>query len=114
MTDIQSAAERVRFTYHDGYGYKCSEHGDMSGEYVRVPADDGEAITEDWLRSVGFTHGSFDAGLWIENTLGVDVKTGLPDCVVCNARPRLRTRGDLRRLALALGIPLPAPPEAGE
>jgi hypothetical protein len=75
-----------------------------------VPADDGVEITEDWLRSVGFEAMPSEVGLWLNKTVGVDLRSESPGCVVCNARPRITTRGDLRRLAEALGIPLEPSP----
>lgn len=95
--------------------------------------DDGDAITGDWLRAVGFgddpnwpdtlrilTHsdetsqtyliapaapgGKRDAGAVCLTTYDAD---GDDECVViASGRDRLRTRGDVRRLCRALGVPL--------
>lgn len=85
------------------------------------PADENEPITEEWLRSAGFiwqstdtyelhsgafgndylryTKIAFRAGLWYANGLG---------CADC------KTRGDVRRLCSALGIPLRTPLTAAD
>jgi hypothetical protein len=59
---------------------------------------------------VGFEAMPSEVGLWLNKTVGVDLRSESPGCVVCNARPRIATRGDLRRLAEALGIPLEPSP----
>lgn len=71
------------------------------------PADDGDPVDEAWLRAVGFgVYGLFadrDGGLsigdleWHECRRWLYGNTPLPD---------LPTRGHVRRLCLALGIPL--------
>jgi hypothetical protein len=105
MTDIQSAAERVRFTYHDGYGYKCSEHGDQSGEYIRVPADDGDLLgtvaSIDWLDSLRRADGG-DMGMFTIRATGDEIR------LIVNGFESLKpnTRGDVRAICRALGIEL--------
>jgi hypothetical protein len=120
MTDIQSAAERLRRhmadpnhrdTYHGKESTLVGDWATLARAYLAEhPADDGEAITEDWLRAVGFKSMPSEVGLWLDKTVGVDLRSDTPGCVVCNARPRIATRGDLRRLAEALGIPLEPSP----
>ncbi len=66
------------------------------------PADD-EPVTEEWLRSVGGVNHHAEVGVWLEHTVGVN------ECgtvCVCNGRKDGATRGDVRRLCRALGIPL--------
>ena len=91
------------------------------------PADDGEPVTEDWLRAVGFRDyvepsewSSSYLSLWTDrkehNVAFLAVHWARPsnpeghywsaqDCTLYKpAHPK--TRGDLRRLAVALGAPL--------
>jgi hypothetical protein len=111
---------RVRFTYKpERGGYVCSEPGDMDGEYVKVPADDRETVSESWLREIGFAPIPGAPEHWTQ--LGVlltrpefidsegerhwDIKRG--DYTVCITRELTpKTRGDVRRLCAALGITL--------
>ncbi len=86
------------------------------------PADDGEAITEDWLRSVGFSESnmngqsmliSCDCGdpveMWIEEDGLVSLVQSNVNDHVCLTGKKYATRGQLRRLCLALGIQLKEP-----
>jgi hypothetical protein len=103
------------------------------GADVRV--DDSSPITEDWLRAVGFKD-YCAADKWCSSYLSLWIDPREHNCAflaVHWARPTHpdgpywsansfslykpaypKTRGDVRRLALALGMPLPSPPEAGE
>lgn len=72
----------------------------------RVDGDDDEPVSEDWLRSIGFQPGHLEAGLWLQSTIGINAEL---ECVVCNARPKITNRGDVRRLAACIGIELKEP-----
>lgn len=92
-------------------------------------ADDGEAIDEAWLRSAGFAmppenkHCPFifspesraDCELRLSYWLGSESRDSLPELAIdANQEefkiPQPATRGDLRRLCAALGIPLKEQP----
>lgn len=114
--------ERVRFSYHPEHGYLCNKPGIQDGEYVKVPADSELPITEEWLREVGLSDGGMYRDVkWFRPTVdkfGVMCQATAcagPKCwnwglflnsVLVKADP---SRGDLRRLAAALGIPLTNP-----
>jgi hypothetical protein len=82
------------------------------------PADDGAAVEQDWLQAVGM------ADQWYDDTWGTPLHSSSPIgiAVQTNGRAMVRlgttvsylgdvvlpTRGHVRRLALALGISLPA------
>ena len=82
------------------------------------PADDCEAIDEEWLRSVGMAHfrGEPDSsGLEISNGC-TQISRGYRGQWLVNGAELddlswPKTRGDLRRLAAALGVPLNEVPE---
>lgn len=72
---------------------------------ARPPADDGEAVTEEWLRSQGFVGGGlgdYQSGLWLG-----DLKVSHDGWWTIPA-PKVtpETRGDVRRLCSVLGITL--------
>lgn len=79
------------------------------------PADDDEPLTEEWLRSAGAhdPHGRDHAAPLALTALGIGfgvfVRDELNDCWHwCRGSRRLatlRTRGDVRRLLAALGVP---------
>jgi hypothetical protein len=86
------------------------------------PADDGEAITPEWLLSVGFTLDHemepprdpvycIRSLLWRPHYFGVNQGTWQFGPVTIDQNPK--TRGDVRRLCAALGIPLPDQPKGG-
>lgn len=127
MDDVTKAAERLRRTNEGEFlcnVYETIEAQPMGELYelfqkdkesvvaaylAEHPADDAEPLTEPWLRSVGGKDGVATAGIWLNNTIGFRLDD-LADVVVCNARPKnVKTRGDLRRLAAALGIQLATP-----
>lgn len=106
---------KVRFTYIDGQGYVCNQPGVMDGEYIRVPADDDEPLSEDWLRTLPpfevwgaadpvilantavRIRGQHLANVEIFHDGRVNVNGSTVPC---------KTRGDLRLLCRALGISL--------
>jgi hypothetical protein len=94
-----------------------------AAEAFEHPADDAEPVAEEWLRSVGFVDGG--TAVWPEMR-SQDSQRGGPVCHIhyapllgcdgwfvansdegCNV-PTMETRGDVRRLAAALGITLGA------
>jgi hypothetical protein len=102
----------------------------LAMESATVHADDGDAVTEDWLRSVGFTETSDNDALRLEfrKPYGEDTavfhlqcsdRHNLLDCpweiwvqsIECEREGAMlpcepQTRGQLRRLCEALGVPL--------
>lgn len=89
-------------------------------DWLRLhPADDGEPVTEDWLRSVGFvTDGEYIAYFRLRSASWGHIDSHLRHTNVAvrwmdrtwnanglGCRP-CETRGDLRRLCNALGITL--------
>jgi hypothetical protein len=83
------------------------------------PADDGEPVTEDWLRASGFAPawghpfqlGGYDA------ESDIDVRCTPAELVVAHRTDEFLvaeqpTRGHVRRLCAALGIELTPPPAA--
>lgn len=86
-------------------------------------ADDGEPVTEDWLRSVGFRrtecnehriscHPEIDNKLVIEEDGSVAIANGdygADDYDYLAVGVVIKKRADLRRLCAALGIQLPTP-----
>lgn len=114
MTPEQKAAlERVRNS-------ATSWYAGMTLDYIKVadlclcehPADDDEPVTEEWLRSVG--------AIVIRETAAFGMLTLELGGLLCWRRhdretfyltdmrklPHIKTRGDVRRLCRALGIPL--------
>ena len=87
------------------------------------PADSDVAITEDWLRRVGFAEVESDLGPRYSNHFEIvvplkgafNIWTSYDEWLISgfDSFP-FKTRGDLRLLCRALGIALPSPPEAGE
>jgi hypothetical protein len=95
------------------YGYE---------RFAAVPADDGEPVTPEWLLSVGFTIDHemepprdpvycIRSLLWRPHYFGVNQGTWQFGPVTIDQNPK--TRGDVRRLCAALGIPLPDQPKGG-
>lgn len=130
--DVKQAAERLRRIYageeyFDVYGVRPTGFGNqqrdeaavIAGFLAAFPADEGEAIDEQWIKSLGWTNESSlkkDFPRWRSSTSD---RGGPTVCIVwepmmgCDAWsldgeliPPLRHRGDLRKLAAALGIPL--------
>jgi hypothetical protein len=85
----------------------------VSGQLIFAadPADDGEAVTTDWLRAVGFYPD--DPALpnrRLRTRCGLHITEygggwSLRDCLTVNV-VLLSTRGHVRRLCAALGVPL--------
>jgi hypothetical protein len=139
MTDIQSAAERYRGysdfckTEHDkGFNGIVMPYRGVTADAIVLadaylaehPADDGEAITEDWLRSI--EHDLQSVGFefhvcrnqttdeWEPHHFSIEHRPDDGEGPIFIPCKMVTTRGDLRLLCRALGIPLPSPPEAGE
>lgn len=73
-----------------------------------VRDDDDEPVTVEWYREAGF-HNSFvdQSSIVLQGTVIVDVES--LDATVCNGKPNLKTRGDVRKLCPALSIELKEP-----
>lgn len=97
-----------------GHSWYEIDHRSLAGAYfAEHPADDAEPVTDDWLKSVGFTiRGQCYGELacppgetrW---SLELDQFGALP--VASNEHPfrnYCKTRGEIRRLCSALGIEL--------
>ena len=69
-----------------------------------LPEDDGEAADIDWMMAVGRKIVRDEAdGIWVNGVMHIN---GLGELTVCNGKNNKPTRGDVRRLASALGITL--------
>lgn len=116
--DVRAAAERFQFHGSDRYPGCFRDASMLAAAYLAEhPADDELGVTEEWLRSVGFAetrdicygHPILEIGSE-DCTLDCDLKCerwhfgsfGLP------AQTVPKTRGHVRRLLAALGVPLPA------
>lgn len=130
--DLRAAAQRLR-------DYAASPDSEIYGSDVPVlidvvtqgllsllpPADDGEPVTNAWLRSVGFQETGKGVGVlavltvddspvrlhrWLENWIGGSERLWVYACIGQAADrvsvPSPQTRGDVRRLAAVLGITL--------
>lgn len=92
-----------------------SPNGRVRRVWLDGMVDDGEPITEDWLLSVGFQKGFY--GPWINGAAGVLALSDAPNHQVwilnnqAVKRTQWQTRGELRRLCAALGIPLKETPQ---
>ena len=65
-------------------------------------AERAKPIDAEWLESIGFRlpHCREEPGLWFGDV--VRYNTAFVECVVCNARPNITTRGQLLDLLAAL------------
>lgn len=117
MTDneLRAAVERV----HKGaknplyYAFPLQPHGQAKADAVLIvdaylaehPADDAEAVTEDWFAAVGIPRGCFDpvcyGWLYGEKAYTLSVNRAPRGSV---SGVEVYTRGDVRRLLAALGI----------
>jgi hypothetical protein len=123
MSELREAAERVRtgFTYYqcpDSW-QECNDARLIAEAWIAEhPADDDEPITEEWLEQLAFTHNDSwyfrspaQTSMQADVTLirwsgGWSVKVSDRFTSVLTAN--VKTRGDLRLLAKALGIGLEA------
>jgi hypothetical protein len=126
QSELRAAAERVikrvaRYFDSDArkvaIAYLAAIEENKRLRELLHPADSDEAITEDWLRSIGFdtcTHwGALNIGDW-HNSIAVEWDFGKWSLGACRKAgdrcdfihkiPAPRTRGDVRRLLSALGI----------
>jgi hypothetical protein len=130
--DVKAAAERllsgielsdpysigdIYFSKKDGASFSLKDIFILAESYLAEhPADDCEPITEEWLRSVGFSDGATGESLWLRckdsqlghlrhTAMALDLITGnwTANGLGCK---ECKTRGDVRRLAAALGIAL--------
>jgi len=120
MTAISEAAERLRehesggdIYPFDGGAMEMGDERALAAAYLAEhPADDGEPITEEWLRSVGFKVSPDFEFLFIEAGLRPGTIEFDPDIgwIIFGSKATrlLETRGDVRRLCAALGIELKA------
>lgn len=126
MDDLRAAAGRLR-RYYAGDRGVYDEAGRFTGDVLALlaghPADDAEPVTEDWLRAVGLPASpgygvplTPDVSLWTCQTgWGAYYHGGEGDGFRA-ATPggadgpallvRTPTRGHVRRLCAALGLPL--------
>lgn len=86
------------------------EHNAYLAEH---PADDEEPVTEDWLRAVGskpipgVSFHAFDLGLFVQVGVRPDGSLCIhADRFTATLKMAICTRGDVRRLCAALGVPL--------
>jgi hypothetical protein len=89
------------------------------------PADSDLPVTEEWLRSVGFETAVNPLWIWARSAEICLARDNTGSWVVTRADdddaffvseveiPAFKTRGDVRRLCVALGIPLPDQPKGG-
>ena len=115
------------FSLWPGAGHEAELAYDAEAEAVAArllellpPADDGEAVTAEWLKAVGFSHDGqnwsigvqigydcHEQGICSPNAIGWDVfNTSQKETVGIGGLP---TRGHVRRLCAALGITLQEP-----
>ena len=128
--DVTKAAERLRWFNENRHQQWTL--GSWDTEYVACltkcaaaylaehPADDAEPIDGPWLRSVGAVkedhpdkwtfrrEDALDVGLWHVDD-GWKAMLLYGECAASCIRRGLKTRGDVRRLAAALGIQLATP-----
>ena len=117
--DVRAAAERITRSVHEAvYTGPLSLQGKLADALIVAdavlaehPADDGEPVTEAWLRAAGFTVNPLRDRLEVgpaqwwhfaNCVLGIDHHTGFWT---------LPTRGHVRRLCAALGIPITETPK---
>ena len=121
--DVRQAAERLRLCLtvggpDDPLAGVSAAYSESDGDFKNVacltkdeltivkaylaehPADDGEAVSEDWLRSVGLRDNrmviefmKLEDGRWASRWHGWEL-------------PRLKSRGQVRNLCAALGVEL--------
>jgi hypothetical protein len=107
MNDTRSAAERLRDKMIRLAKAYLDEH----------PADDGEAVTEEWLRAVGFDKQGllwfggarlYIGAKWDGGTHSAEIQvgggSGYYGCDHTIDLPKPQTRGEVRRLCQCLGI----------
>lgn len=120
VTDWGTAWDMYREpSYQQGFSPWLTDMGTLSAAYLEAfPADDGDEIDAKFLRGVGaekhpchpdkwtFYHGeSLPVGLWHVDDGWKAMLIQTENHASCIVRG-LTTRGDVRRLASALGIPL--------
>jgi hypothetical protein len=133
MSDLRAKAEDALLWLQQTSGpHQCKQQENVreviESVLALVPADEGEAVTEEWLRSLGFSGDSFRMTTRKGDDDGNNVCVRLDkwddedpptvwiqryDLDGCKNIPmdHLKTRGQLRRLLSALGL---NHPEKGE
>jgi hypothetical protein len=121
MIDAQHAAtERLRKAHPRGAFYTGIglDYDLIVSLYLAEhPADDAEPVTEEWLSSVvgrGATvriGGGFTVSFYLSSPPDITYENGVPAHGYgyesgCTDLPSCPTRGDVRRLCYALGVPL--------
>lgn len=121
--ELRAAAEQLiaeREHRHESYriakrhGWKAPPEDETDGERLaraylaEHPADDGDAVTMEWLRSIGFATAAEACG--VAASLGrIEAFSVLPQPLQWRVNgfkvSEKPTRGDVRRLLAALGIP---------
>lgn len=113
MSELREAAERLRATGDTPNDLSVAAIYDRAilakAWLAEHPADDDEAVTEEWLRSVGAE--DLDEGIFrFTSKRGIEVFIWLPSRTVnfgdAEYRTPLKTRGEMRCLAKLLNIPL--------
>ena len=124
MSELREAAERVCGGFEYGtkpsslaIGRMCNDARLIAEQLLAEhPADDELEITADWLESIGCTH---DDSWYFELPGKTNMQAGVTlvrwsggysvraqDCYTSVIIANVKTRGNLRRLAKALGIVL--------
>lgn len=125
MSGEREAAERLRahrLNWSEEYRntQQGADEATLAAAYLAEhPADDGDAVTEEWLWAVGFDKQGllwFGGGRlylgakWDGGTHSAEIQVGegrgYYGCDHTIDLPKPQTRGDVRRLAAALGIEL--------
>ena len=109
-TKLKAAAELVRETNREvdrsGYATRGSAYyiavAKLADAYIAEhPDDEDELVTEEYLKSIGFFEN--DTELEHQSHVVIVDKWGM-GFTVCNGKPPIKTRGQVRRLLAALGI----------
>ncbi len=119
MTDeLKAAAERLRHpNWMDAYderppfGHPSQQVEDwqaVTQAYLAEnPADSELAVTEEWLRAVGFTtNGYMILRMFVTESFRLAWRPELNAVTFTHGTKRLKTRGDIRRATRALGVEL--------
>lgn len=115
---MESKSHIVRFRYDvERGGYRCSEPGDQSGEFVRVEATDSLPITEEWLvesggHQVPAGYEFYGDGISIRVIAlhahydSIEIQQDEMNILAVYRKDKRVTRGQLLALASVLGITL--------
>jgi hypothetical protein len=124
--ELRAAAERVRRAKAGEHPFAIYGEDDAQTQgwhdrkvlaeawLAANPADDGEPVTEDWLRDQGWDSDGYDLPYWTLPaarrrgiTIGVFTGKSRMSRLVFGREPVAQpaTRGDVRRLLAAIGVP---------